>query len=90
MLLQRAPQRLFLEDNQAACTAFKTWRSQKLVHSPRAHRIHALPFQRSSARVFLDLQCERAQSEAAGIGTDRFTGPLAGVKVLNAVNLVSP
>eukprot|EP00959_Pyramimonas_sp_CCMP1952_P037011 774484-Pyramimonas_sp.AAC.1 len=60
------------------------------MHFPRAHRIDAAVISEQVTRGVVCLQCERTQKEAADIGTKRFTDPLAWVKVIYLVNIVTP
>eukprot|EP00959_Pyramimonas_sp_CCMP1952_P118134 2469634-Pyramimonas_sp.AAC.1 len=62
----------------------------KLMHLPRTHRIEAAAVSEQFSRGIVELQYERTQNEAADIGTKRFTDPLAWVKVLYLVNVVTP
>eukprot|EP00959_Pyramimonas_sp_CCMP1952_P157135 3285935-Pyramimonas_sp.AAC.1 len=62
----------------------------KLMHLPRTHRIDAAAVSEHFPRGIVELQYERTQNEAADIGTRRFTDPLAWVKVLYLVNIVTP
>eukprot|EP00959_Pyramimonas_sp_CCMP1952_P147073 3078320-Pyramimonas_sp.AAC.1 len=62
----------------------------KLMHLPRTPRIDAAAVSEQFSRGIFELQCERIQNEAADIGTKRFTDPLAWVKVLYVVNVVTP
>eukprot|EP00959_Pyramimonas_sp_CCMP1952_P387616 8123479-Pyramimonas_sp.AAC.1 len=62
----------------------------KLMHLPRTHRIDAAAVSEEFSRGLVQLQCERTQNEAADIGTKRFVDPVAWVKVLYLVNIVTP
>jgi hypothetical protein len=62
----------------------------KLMHLPRTHRIDAAAVSEQFSRGIVELQHERTRNEAADIGTKRFTYPLAWVKVLYLVNVVTP
>eukprot|EP00959_Pyramimonas_sp_CCMP1952_P385079 8070491-Pyramimonas_sp.AAC.1 len=57
---------------------------------PRTHRICAAAVSKQFSLGIVELQYERAQNEAADIGAKRFTYPLAWVKVLYLVNIVTP
>eukprot|EP00959_Pyramimonas_sp_CCMP1952_P450728 9437020-Pyramimonas_sp.AAC.1 len=60
------------------------------MHLLRAHRTDAAAVSERFPRGAVELQYERTQNEAADIGTKRFTDPLAWVKVLYLVNIVTP
>eukprot|EP00959_Pyramimonas_sp_CCMP1952_P255686 5340628-Pyramimonas_sp.AAC.1 len=62
----------------------------KLMNFPRTHRIDAAAVSEQFPRGIVELQHERAQNEAADIGAKRFTDPLAWVKVLYLVNVMTP
>eukprot|EP00959_Pyramimonas_sp_CCMP1952_P106355 2223571-Pyramimonas_sp.AAC.1 len=68
---------------QAACQVIEAGGSLKLMHLPRAHRVDAAISSEQFTRGVVSLQCERTQNEASDIGTERFTDPLAWVKVLD-------
>eukprot|EP00959_Pyramimonas_sp_CCMP1952_P282828 5912160-Pyramimonas_sp.AAC.1 len=79
-----------MEDNRAVCRVIIAGGSLKLMHLPRTHRIDAAATSEQFTRGVVHLQCERAQNEAADIGAERFTDPLAWVKVLYLANIISP
>eukprot|EP00959_Pyramimonas_sp_CCMP1952_P042523 889029-Pyramimonas_sp.AAC.1 len=60
------------------------------MHLPRTHRIDVAAVSEQFSRGLVELQYGRTQSEAADIGTKRFTHPLAWVIVLYLVNIVAP
>eukprot|EP00959_Pyramimonas_sp_CCMP1952_P124047 2593561-Pyramimonas_sp.AAC.1 len=62
----------------------------KLMHLPRTHRMDDAAVSEQFSRGIVEPQYERTQNEAADIGSKRFTGPLAWVKVLYLVNVVTP
>eukprot|EP00959_Pyramimonas_sp_CCMP1952_P399583 8372234-Pyramimonas_sp.AAC.1 len=62
----------------------------KLMLLPRTHRIDAAALSEQFSRGLVELQYERTQNEAADIGTKRLIDPLAWVKVLHLVNIVTP
>ena len=62
----------------------------KFMHLSRTHRIDAAAISEQFSRGIVKLEYERTQNEAADIGTKRFTDPLAWVKVLYLVNIVTP
>eukprot|EP00959_Pyramimonas_sp_CCMP1952_P465372 9488179-Pyramimonas_sp.AAC.1 len=90
ILLDRPVRCLFLEDNQAVCEVIRAGGSMKLMHLPRTHRIDASVVSEQLSRGLVQLQCERTQNEAADIGTKRFVDPMAWVKDLYIVNIVTP
>eukprot|EP00959_Pyramimonas_sp_CCMP1952_P406219 8513283-Pyramimonas_sp.AAC.1 len=57
---------------------------------PRTHRIDAAAVSEQFSRGTVELQYERTHNEAADIISKRFTDPLAWVKVLYLVNVVTP
>eukprot|EP00959_Pyramimonas_sp_CCMP1952_P454975 9470819-Pyramimonas_sp.AAC.1 len=90
ILLDRPVRCLFLEDAQAVCEVTKAGGSMKLMHLPRTHRIDAAAVSEQLSRGLVERQRERTQNEVADIGAKRFTDPLAWVKVLYLVNIVTP
>eukprot|EP00959_Pyramimonas_sp_CCMP1952_P056528 1180349-Pyramimonas_sp.AAC.1 len=60
------------------------------MHLSRTHRIDAAAISQQVTRGAVSLHCECTHNEAADVGTKRFTDPLAGVKVLYRVNIVTP
>eukprot|EP00959_Pyramimonas_sp_CCMP1952_P456425 9473153-Pyramimonas_sp.AAC.1 len=62
----------------------------KLMRLPRTYRIGAAAVSEQFSRGIVEFQYERARGKAADIGSKRFTGPLAWVKVLYLVNVVTP
>eukprot|EP00959_Pyramimonas_sp_CCMP1952_P267639 5595865-Pyramimonas_sp.AAC.1 len=60
------------------------------MHLPRTHRIDAAAVSEQCSRGIVELQYERTQSEAADIGTKRFTDPLAWVEELYHAHAVTP
>eukprot|EP00959_Pyramimonas_sp_CCMP1952_P027790 583163-Pyramimonas_sp.AAC.1 len=90
ILFGRQMRCLFLEDNQAVCKVIKAGGPMKLMHLPRTHRIDVAAASEHISRDIVKLPYERTQNEAADIGAKRFTDPLAWVKVLDLVNVVTP
>eukprot|EP00959_Pyramimonas_sp_CCMP1952_P240028 5016207-Pyramimonas_sp.AAC.1 len=90
ILLDRPARCLFLEDNRAVCSVIEAGGSMKLMHLPRTHRIDAAAVSEQFPRGLVQLQYERTQNEAADIGTKRFVDPMAWVKVLYLVSIVTP
>eukprot|EP00959_Pyramimonas_sp_CCMP1952_P376991 7896401-Pyramimonas_sp.AAC.1 len=64
--------------------------SMTLMHLPRAHRVDAAAISERRTSGVVTFQYERIQNEAADIGTNRFIDPLAWVKVLYFINIVTP
>ena len=89
-LLGRKAQCLFMEDNQAECKVIKAGGSQKLMHLPRTHRIDAAAVSEQFSSRVVDLRCERTQHEAADVGAERFTDPVAWAEGFYLVNIVTP
>eukprot|EP00959_Pyramimonas_sp_CCMP1952_P437103 9151779-Pyramimonas_sp.AAC.1 len=90
VLLQRRVKCRLMEDVQAACKVIQAGGPVKLMHLPRARRIYAAATPEQFTRGVVDWQRERAQNEAADVGTKRFTDTLAWVTVLDLVNIVTP
>eukprot|EP00959_Pyramimonas_sp_CCMP1952_P133933 2801195-Pyramimonas_sp.AAC.1 len=58
------------------------------MHLSRTHRIDVAAMSEHITRGVVDLQCERAQNDAADIGAERFTDSLAWVQVLTLLTFV--
>eukprot|EP00959_Pyramimonas_sp_CCMP1952_P351448 7363552-Pyramimonas_sp.AAC.1 len=66
-----------MDDHQAVCKVIEAGGSMQLMHLPGTNRIDAAAISEQFIHGAVSLQDERAQNEAADVGAQRFTDPLA-------------